>query len=143
MKTAVASLDAFEILDSRGWPTLRVVAELQSGDRGVASVPSGASTGRHEAIELRDQDLRRYQGKGVLTAASNVRTRMQPHLKGRDAINQELIDRVLVELDGMENKSNLGANAMLGASMAIARAAASAQGRPLLAGLTRADFQYR
>ena len=128
---AIKSIDAFEILDSRGSPTLRVVAELESGHRGVASVPSGASTGHHEALELRDGDPKRYNGKGVLKAARNVRERIQPHLAGFDASDQASLDLILVDLDGTENKSNLGANAMLGVSMASARAAAAALDLPL------------
>ena len=127
----IRGIDAFEILDSRGYPTLRVSVELEGGHRGVASVPSGASTGRHEALELRDGDPKRYRGKGVLKAAANVRERIANHLKGRDAGEQERIDQALIELDGTENKSVLGANAILGVSMAVARAAGSAFGLPL------------
>ena len=128
---AIKAIDAYEILDSRGYPTLRVVVELDSGHRGVASVPSGASTGRHEALELRDGDLARYSGKGVLKAAANVRERIQRLLKGVDASEQANLDLILIELDGTENKTALGANAMLGVSMACARAAAAALDRPL------------
>ncbi len=117
--------------NSRGYPTLRVTVELESGHRGVASVPSGASTGRHEALELRDGDRARYRGKGVLKAATNVRERIQQRLKGVDASEQASLDLILIDLDGTENKSNLGANAMLGVSMAAARAAASALDLPL------------
>jgi enolase len=131
MSTTIKAMDAFEILDSRGYPTLRVIVELQNGHRGVASVPSGASTGRHEAVELRDGDRARYGGRGVLKAAEIVRTRIQHRLKGREAADQALIDQSLIELDGTENKSALGANAMLGASMAAARAVAAARGLPL------------
>jgi enolase len=101
------------------------------GHHGTASVPSGASTGRHEAIELRDGDAARYGGKGVLKAASNVRTFVQKRLKGSDASQQAIVDQSLIELDGTENKSSLGANAILGVSMAVARAAASAMDVPL------------
>jgi enolase len=128
---AIKSIDAFEILDSRGSPTLRVVAELEGGHRGVASVPSGASTGRREALELRDGDPARYNGKGVLKAAANVRERIQPRLVGIDASDQASLDLILIDLDGTENKSNLGANATLGVSMAAARAAAAALDLPL------------
>jgi enolase len=131
MGLAIKDIDAFEILDSRGYPTLRVLAELEGEHRGIASVPSGASTGRHEAIELRDQDVARYGGKGVLGAVSNVRSIIRQRLQGCDGTQQETIDQCLIELDGTENKSRLGANAVLGVSMAIARAAASASGRPL------------
>jgi enolase len=127
----IKAIDAFEILDSRGSPTLRVVVELESGHRGVASVPSGASTGRHEALELRDGDPARYNGKGVLKAAANVRERIQPRLKGEDVSDQASLDLILVDLDGTENKSNLGANATLGVSMASARAAALVLDLPL------------
>jgi enolase len=128
---AITGIDGLEILDSRGYPTLRVIVELASGDRGVASVPSGASTGRHEAVELRDGDPKRYGGKGVLKAAANVRESIAPHLKGHDASLHQQIDHLLIELDGTEDKSELGANAILGVSMAVARAAASATDRPL------------
>jgi enolase len=131
MGLAIKDIDAFEILDSRGYPTLRVVAELEGQHRGIASVPSGASTGRHEALELRDRDVARYGGKGVLGAVSNVRSIIRQRLQGCDGTQQETIDQYLIDLDGTENKSNLGANAILGVSMAIARAAASASGRPL------------
>ena len=127
----IKGIDAFEILDSRGYPTLRVVVELDSGHRGVASVPSGASTGRHEALELRDGDPARYNGKGVRKAAGNVRGPIYKRLKGSDASDQARIDQVLIELDGTENKSALGANAILGVSMAVARSAAAALGLPL------------
>jgi enolase len=128
---AIQAIDAFEILDSRGYPTLRVVVEVEGGHRGVASVPSGASTGRHEALELRDGNPARYSGKGVLRAAENVRTRIQSRLRGADAADQTTLDLALIDLDGTDNKSNLGANAMLGVSMAAARAAASALALPL------------
>ena len=127
----IKGIDAFEILDSRGYPTLRVAVELDSGHRGVASVPSGASTGRHEALELRDGDPARYNGKGVRKAAANVRGPIYKRLRGSDASDQARIDQVLIELDGTENKSALGANAILGVSMAVARSAAAALGLPL------------
>ncbi len=131
MSPVITSIDALEILDSRGQPTLRVTVTLDGGHRGTASVPSGASTGRHEAVELRDRDPGRFNGKGVLKAASNVRTTIQRHLKGFDANQQANVDYALIELDGMENKSNLGANAVLGVSMAAARAAAASLDLPL------------
>jgi len=131
MNFAIKTVDAFEILDSRGNPTLRVVMKLDSGHCGVASVPSGASTGRHEALELRDGDAARYGGKGVLNAISNVRTAIRERLEGSDAAPQQMVDSALIALDGTENKSKLGANAILGVSMAAARAAASAIGIPL------------
>jgi enolase len=131
MTSAIQTLDAFEILDSRGYPTLRVVARLTNGHFGTASVPSGASTGRHEALELRDGDMLRYGGKGVLKAVSHVNGAIRDRLTGMPAAPQESIDAALVTLDGTENKANLGANAILGASMAVARAAAAASGVPL------------
>jgi enolase len=131
MGPAIKNIDAFEILDSRGYPTVRVLVELDGGHRGIASVPSGASTGQHEAIELRDRGAARHGGKGVLGAVSNVRTVIRERLQGCDGTQQEAVDRCLIVLDGTENKWHLGANAILGVSMAIARAAASANGRPL------------
>jgi enolase len=131
MSAKIETIDAFEILDSRGNPTLRVIVELEDGHWGVASVPSGASTGTHEAIELRDGDSARYRGKGVLKAIANVRTQIQPRLKGFDATLQAKADDALIQLDGTENKSRLGANAILGVSMAVARAGAIATNVPL------------
>jgi len=131
MNARIASLDALEILDSRGNPTLRVFAELQGGIRSSASVPSGASTGAHEALELRDGDPTRYGGRGVKRAIANVTDIIAPKLVGLDAIGQRDIDRILIETDGTEDKSRLGANAILGVSMAIARAAAVSIGQPL------------
>lgn len=131
MGSAIASVESFEILDSRGWPTLRVCVELEGGHRGVASVPSGASTGKKEALELRDNDPKRYKGKGVLKAVSSVRDHILPALKGRDALDQTTIDQTLINLDGTENKSRLGANAILGVSMAVLRAASAVSGQPL------------
>ena len=131
MTTAIQTLDAFEILDSRGYPTLRVVARLENGHTGTASVPSGASTGRHEALELRDGDMSRYSGKGVLKAVSHVNGVIRDRLAGMAASPQEAIDTALMALDGTENKTSLGANAILGVSMAVARAAAAASDVPL------------
>lgn len=131
MDFVIKTIDAFEILDSRGSPTLRVMVILENGGRGIASVPSGASTGRHEALELRDGDIARYGGKGVLRAVLNVKTIIRESLSGRDATAQEVIDRALIELDGTENKSRLGANAIVGVSIAVARATATAMGIPL------------
>jgi len=122
---------AREILDSRGNPTVQVSVLLQDGEMGVASVPSGASTGAHEAVELRDGDSRRYGGKGVLKAVANVNREISGKLHGVPATEQRLIDRMLCELDGTPNKGRLGANAILGVSMAVARAAASSLGLPL------------
>ncbi len=126
----IAQIKAREVLDSRGNPTVEADVILQSGTAGRAIVPSGASTGTHEAVELRDGGTR-YAGKGVLKAVENVNTRVADALVGLNALNQELIDRRLLELDGSPNKANLGANATLAVSMATARAAANAVGLPL------------
>ncbi len=124
-------IEAREILDSRGNPTVEVDVILEDGSMGRAAVPSGASTGIHEAIELRDGDTDRYQGKGVLKAVENVNNTIAAELIGLDALDQVDIDQTMVELDGTENKSKLGANAILGVSMAVARAAADHLGLPL------------
>ncbi len=129
--TMISSIRAREILDSRGQPTLEVDVLLQSGAMGRAAVPSGASTGTREALELRDQDPKRYLGKGVTKAVRNVNETIAEALVGEDASNQAALDRILLELDGTENKQRLGANAMLGVSMASARAAADVHGLPL------------
>lgn len=120
-----------EILDSRGNPTVEVDVILDSGITGRASVPSGASTGEHEAVELRDGDKGRYMGKGVLRAVENVNGELKTALKGKDAGEQEKIDRLMIKLDGTENKGRLGANAILGVSMAACKAAALQKGMPL------------
>ena len=122
---------AREILDSRGNPTVEVDIILDDGTIGRAAVPSGASTGRHEACELRDGDPKRYLGKGVTKAVNNVTETIGPKIKGLDPSEQENIDKLMIELDGTENKSSLGANAILGVSIAIARAAASASNKPV------------
>ena len=122
---------AREILDSRGNPTVEVDIILDDGTIGRAAVPSGASTGRHEACELRDGNPKRYLGKGVTKAVNNVTETIGPKIKGLDPSEQENIDKLMIELDGTENKSNLGANAILGVSIAIARAAASASNKPV------------
>ena len=127
----IRTLHAREILDSRGNPTLEAEIVLESGAFGRAAVPSGASTGAREAIELRDGDSRRYSGKGVTRAVSHVNTLIADALKGFDASDQEALDRRLIELDGTPNKANLGANALLGASLAAAHAMAAHEGRPL------------
>ncbi len=123
MSSSIQEIKAREILDSRGWPTVQVEVILDSGAKGIFSVPSGASTGEHEALELRDGDKARYAGKGVLKAVSNVNTVIRSALIGEDASDQEAVDGVLINLDGTPAKSNLGANAILGVSMAVARAA--------------------
>ncbi len=122
---------AREILDSRGNPTIKTSVTVQSGTRGVASVPSGASTGTHEALELRDGDPTRYHGKGVLKAVANVNNIISPQVIGMDALQQEELDNLLLRLDGTEAKSNLGANAILSVSMAAAQASSRALGLPL------------
>ncbi|MBX6377111.1 MAG: phosphopyruvate hydratase [Clostridia bacterium] len=127
----MVSVHAREILDSRGNPTLEVEVTLEDGSVGRAAVPSGASTGTFEAVELRDGDEGRYGGKGVLQAVRNVDESLAPVLTGRDARDQEGLDRLLVELDGTPNKSRLGANAILGCSLAVAQAAAASCGLPL------------
>lgn len=131
MTTVITSVSALEILDSRGNPTVRVFVETDSGTRVSASVPSGASTGENEAIELRDKDNSRYNGKGVLDAVNNVNRIIAPAITGQPVSEQVHIDRIMKKLDGTENKSNLGANAILGVSMAVARAGAKAAGLPL------------
>jgi enolase len=129
--TRIDHIHAREILDSRGNPTVEADLTLRSGVMGRAAVPSGASTGEHEAVELRDCDPKRYGGKGVLKAVANVNQLIAPRLKGLNALDQREVDRVLIELDGTPNKSNLGANAILAASLANARAAANHQKLPL------------
>ena len=129
--TEIVEVKAREILDSRGNPTVEVELELACGARGRAAVPSGASTGSREAIELRDKRSKRYGGKGVLAAVKNVTEKIAPAVCGMDAMAQEALDRRLIELDGTANKSRLGANAILGVSLAAARAAAAAVGLPL------------
>ena len=120
-----------EVLDSRGNPTVEVDVTLEDGTVGSAMVPSGASTGKHEAVELRDGDKNRYLGRGVQTAVNNVNTLITDHLIGMNANNQADIDQAMIDLDGSPNKSNLGANAILGVSMAVARAAAGSADQPL------------
>jgi len=127
----IVALQAREILDSRGTPTIEVDAILDDGSFGRAAVPSGASTGAHEAVELRDGDDKRYGGKGVLAAVQNVDDLIAPHIVGLDALDQIFIDQALIGLDGTENKGNLGANAILGVSLAVAKAAADSCGLPL------------
>ena len=127
----IFSIVAREILDSRGNPTIEVDVTTNNGIIGRAAVPSGASTGKHEAVELRDADPKRYLGKGVTKAVSNVNTVIWEELKGRSVFAQEELDRLMIELDGTDNKANLGANAILGVSLAIAHAAAQEVGLPL------------
>ncbi|HKB01082.1 MAG TPA: phosphopyruvate hydratase [Gemmataceae bacterium] len=131
MTTAIRTVRAREVLDSRGNPTVEVDAILSDGIAGRAIVPSGASTGAHEAVELRDGDKKRYLGKGVLKAVENVRQHIAPALAGRDPFDQVGVDHAMLTLDGTANKGKLGANAILGASMAVAHAAAKVAGLPL------------
>jgi enolase len=131
MSITIESIQARQILDSRGNPTLEVDVLLEDGTPGRAAVPSGASTGEHEAVELRDGDKKRYLGKGVLKAVENVNAKIAPELIGLEACDQEQIDHLMVELDGTPNKAKLGANAILGVSLAVAKAAAAVCGLPL------------
>ena len=133
MQTKIETVRAMEILDSRGNPTVRVFVGLNNGMTASASVPSGASTGENEAVELRDGDKKRYGGKGVLKAVANVNETIGPRLRGMDPCRQAEIDRLMIEVDGTPNKGKLGANALLGVSMAVARAAAMAADLPLYA----------
>ena len=129
--SAICDIQARQILDSRGNPTVEVDVILEDGAAGRAAVPSGASTGEHEALELRDGDPRRYLGKGVSKAVGNVAEKILPALRGVDALDQLAVDRIMLELDGTETKSKLGANAILAVSLANAKAAAAAVGQPL------------
>jgi enolase len=137
----ITQLEALEILDSRGNPTIQVTATLESGAAGVAKIPSGASTGKREAVELRDGDKKRYNGKGVLKAVANVREVIDPKVKGRDYTEQSALDKALIELDGTPNKGKLGANAILGVSLAFAHATARERGMPLYRHLAKRE-QY-
>ena len=133
MKNCVEIIDVFarEVLDSRSNPTVEVEVELEDGSMGRAIVPSGASTGEYEAVELRDGDKSRYNGKGVLKAVQNVNDIIAPELIGMNVYDQTLIDKTMIELDGTDNKAKLGANAILGVSLAVARAAADSLGLPI------------
>lgn len=130
-KTSIKQIQAREILDSRGNPTVEVDVRLENGAIGRAAVPSGASTGEHEAWELRDGDKKRYGGKGVANAVANVNGKIAAAIKGMNALDQKKLDKKLIELDGSSNKKNLGANAMLGVSLAVAHGAAAAEKLPL------------
>ena len=140
--STIENIHAREILDSRGNPTLEVEIILADGSVGRAAVPSGASTGAHEALELRDKDPARYLGRGVLKAVANVNDQIAPRLHGIDATGQVDLDELLLQLDGTENKSKLGANAMLGVSLAAAHAAASSVGLPLYRYLGGVNARY-
>ena len=130
-EAAITRVQAREILDSRGNPTVEVDVYLSDESFGRAAVPSGASTGEHEAVELRDGDQNRFLGKGALNAVRNVNQQIAPIVKGYNAIDQKTLDKCMIDLDGTPNKSNLGANAILGVSMAVSRAAAASQNLPL------------
>ncbi len=131
MNSAIQKIHAREIIDSRGNPTVEVDMRLEDGSTGRAAVPSGASTGEHEAIELRDRDKKRFLGNGVRKAVTNINTIIADTLKGFDATNQPQLDKIMIELDGTENKSNLGANSLLGVSIAASKAAANYYKLPL------------
>ena len=131
MNSAIQKIHAREIIDSRGNPTVEVDMRLEDGSTGRAVVPSGASTGEHEAIELRDRDKKRFLGNGVRKAVTNINTIIADTLKGFDATNQPQLDKIMIELDGTENKSNLGANSLLGVSIAASKAAANYYKLPL------------
>jgi len=131
MTTTIESVFGREILDSRGNPSVEVEVELDGGARGRAAVPSGASTGEREAVELRDGDKKRYLGKGVLKAVKAVNNELAAELLGEDALDQALVDSLMIELDGTANKERLGANAILAVSLAVAKAAAESTGQPL------------
>ena len=137
--TSIYSIRAREILDSRGNPTVEVDVALEDGSVGTSAVPSGASTGQYEAIELRDGDKNRYHGKGVLKALDNVQNVIRPNVIGFDAYDQENLDSKLIELDGTENKSNLGANSILAVSLATAKAAAISSKKELFAHISKSD----
>src|ERR1035441_6596187 len=129
--STIYDIKAREILDSRGNPTVEVDVTLAGGAMGRAAVPSGASTGENEALELRDGDKKRYGGKGVLNAVANVKGQIAPALIGHDACDQVGIDRSMIAMDGTPTKAKLGANAILGVSLAVAKAAAAALNQPL------------
>src|SRR3954464_16095076 len=131
MSLSIEFIHGRQILDSRGNPTVEVDVMLDNGTVGRAAVPSGASTGEHEACEMRDEDKKVYVGKGVTKAVDNVNSKIAPELIGLDPRDQEAIDQLMIELDGTPNKAKLGANAILGVSMAVAKAAAEASGLPL------------
>ena len=131
MKPIIKNVYGMEIFDSRGNPTLKVFCELENGIIGSACIPSGASTGKYEALELRDNDKKRFLGKGVLKAIKNIEEKIAPKIKGMDASSQREIDYLLIEIDGTENKTNLGANAILGVSLACARASSNFYNLPL------------
>src|SRR3989339_2027186 len=131
MAKKIKKITGYEILDSRGNPTISIKIEVEGGVSAVAAVPSGASTGTHEALELRDGNPKRYRGQGVLKAIKNVNTSIAKRLVGLDVTRQQVLDKAMIELDGTDNKSRLGANAILAVSMAVAKAASEEAGLPL------------
>lgn len=139
----IKSLQAQEILDSRGNPTIECVTTLEDGSLGWAAVPSGASTGKYEAVELRDGDPKRFGGSGVLKAIENVNTTIQTAVKGLDAEDQNKLDRTMIELDGTENKAKLGANAILSVSLSVARAEAASEKKPLYQYLSKFNPDFK
>jgi len=136
----IASVSAYQVFDSRGNPTIEAEVTLENGLRGRGTVPSGASTGQFEALEMRDGDATRFRGKSVFKAIANVHDRLAPALRGRDVLDQRGLDETMIALDGTPNKSRLGANAILSVSMAVAQAAAQASGKPLFASLGEGDL---
>lgn len=139
----ITSIHAQEILDSRGNPTIECITTLENGVTGWAAVPSGASTGKYEAVELRDGDPKRYLGQGVLKAVENVNTKINSIVKGIDAAEQEVLDKKMIELDGTENKANLGANAILSVSLSAARAEATSEKKPLYEYLSKFNPDFK
>lgn len=139
----ISSVHAQEILDSRGNPTIECVTTLENGVTGWAAVPSGASTGKYEAVELRDGDSKRYLGQGVLKAVENVNTKINSSVKGIDAADQETLDKKMIELDGTENKASLGANAILSVSLSAARAEAASEKKPLYEYLSKFNPDFK
>ncbi len=139
--TSIVNIHGLEILDSRGNPTVKVFVALKDGTIGSACAPSGASTGEHEAVELRDKDPKRYLGKGTLTAVENVNTTIKKALLGKDALNQKNIDQHLIDADGTKNKSKLGANAIIATSLAVCKAASLSQKKPLYTLLGSAPYE--
>ncbi len=135
----ITAVDAYQIFDSRGNPTVEAVVTVEEGATGIGSVPSGASTGQYEALELRDGNAQSYRGKSVFQAIDNIRNRIAPALLGKDAADQRTIDQIMIDLDGTDNKRSLGANAILGVSMATVDAVARAQGMPLYRVLGQGD----
>ncbi len=139
----IAQITAIEILDSRGTPTIEATVILEDGSKGSAAVPSGASTGKYEAVELRDNNEKRFNGLGVLKAIENVNTRIQKAVKGLDASDQKKVDETMIDLDGTENKENLGANAILSVSLAVARAQAQSEKKELFEYLTKFNPDFK